>query len=241
MPGYKRKSYTLSGISRMARTASKFGYKRLRTGSQVRRRKSRLAYSKVRSSLSTNIHCFKRWTPSVTTTCSGSTSESALVFTFGDMINYSDFTSLYDRYRIDYVVVRAQLRNNPSAISVLGTSGGNATGANYYPKLWYCPDYDDGEQETLDALKQRSKTKCAVLQPNKVIKFVVKPAILNQTYRTSVTTGYAPKWGQWIDMAQTNVPHYGLKYVIDALGLDPANDFTVQFEFMYHITCKDVR
>lgn len=188
-----------------------------------------------------NVHRFCRWTLPVTNTFTTVTSESAFVITFDNLINKDDFTTLYDRYRIDYVQIRAQLVNNPNAISVLNTAGGNATASNFYPKLWWCPDYDDGVQETLDELKQRAKTKCIVLQPNKIYKFGFKPAILAQTYRTAVSTGYTPMWKQWVDMAQTNVPHYGIKYVIDALNIDPVGEFKVIFDFKVYFTCKDVR
>lgn len=186
-----------------------------------------------------NIHRFCRWTVPVVTTMSGATAESAFVWTFANLINPSDFTSLYDRYRIDYIQVRAQLITNPDGNQFVNSALPNYT--NWYPKLWWCPDYDDGAQETLDELKQRAKTKCIVLQPNRMYKFGVKPAVLTQAYRTSLTTGYTPKWKQWIDMAQTDVPHYGIKYVVDGQSLDPLQDFRVQFDFKVYFTCKDVR
>lgn len=187
-----------------------------------------------------NVHRFCRWTLPVTNTFNTVTSESAFVWTFDNLINKDDFTTLYDRYRIDYIQVRAQLVNCPSGNNLTNTV--NQTNAsNWYPKLWWCPDYDDSGQETLDELKQRAKTKCVVLQPNRVYTFGVKPAVLAQTYRTSLSTGYAPKWKQWVDMAQTNVPHYGIKYVIDALNVDPIQEFKVIFDFKYFFTCKDVR
>lgn len=195
-----------------------------------------------RGRISRNMHRFVRWTLPVTNTFSTVTSESAFVWNFDSLLNNADFTSLYDRYRIDYIQCRAQLVNNPDgAFALNSTTPGNST--NYYPKLWWCPDYDDSAAETLDDLKQRSKTKCVVLQPNKVYKFGVKPAILAQTYRTAVSTGYSPKWGQWIDMAQTNVPHYGIKYVLDALNLNPPDEqpFKVIFDFKVYFSCKDVR
>jgi len=129
--------------------------------------------------------------------------------------------------------------------SILGGSNnvlqGNHT--NWYPKLWYCADYDDNTAETLSELKERAKTKCVVLRPNKIIKIVVKPAVTVQTYRTATSTGYAPTWNQWIDMANRDVPHYGLKFVVDCCGQDPLDTYPFKLEIdrQYYFTCKDVR
>lgn len=219
---------------------SRFVRKTLRRSSSVvaRRPSSSSRVRLSRSIPSRNMHRFVRWTVPVVNTVSGATSESAFVWTFDNLINKDDFTTLYDRYRIDYIQCRAQLITNPDANNFVNSALPNYT--NWFPKLWWCADYDDGAQETLDELKQRAKTKCVLLRPNSMYKFGVKPAILAQTYRTAVSTGYSPKWKQWIDMAQTNVPHYGIKYVIDAQSLDPLQDFRVQFDFKVYFSCKDV-
>lgn len=235
----KRKFSSYRGAKRrFAKRPRRLGYKvpidRSRTPFQSRRwtMLSRLDNR-------TNIHRFCRWTVPTVVTMTGATSEQPLVWSFDNLINKDDFTTLYDRYRIDYVRVRAQLMTNPDASNFVNSALPNYT--NWFPKLWWCPDYDDGAQETLDDLKQRAKTRCIILRPNQFYKFGVKPAILAQTYRTAVSTGYTPKWKQWIDMAQTNVPHYGIKCVIDGSALDPLQDFRVQFDCQVYFTCKDVR
>ena len=72
---------------------------------------------------------------------------------------------------------------------------------------------------------------------------VIRPAILAQTYRTAVTTGYAPKFNTFIDMTNTDVPHYGLKYSVDFNGITAVAASLWQFRIdkQYFFTCKDVR
>lgn len=194
-----------------------------------------------------NMHSFKRYCDALPVDITGTTYDLGLVFKLEDVKGVMDFADLYDRYKLTTCVLRFKLVSNPDATSYLnttwtgGTGGSNQT--NWFPKLWYCPDYDDNTAETLDQLKERAKTKCVVLRPNKIIKIVVKPAVTVQTYRTATSTGYAPTWNQWIDMANRDVPHYGLKFVVDCCGINP-NDtypFKMEIDRQYYFTCKDVR
>jgi len=186
-----------------------------------------------------NEHKFIRWGTSVNSTISTANQGYPLSFKFSDLINSSDFTTLYDRYRIDLVCIEFQLMTNPD--SSYGFNAATANGANFYPKLWYKQDYDDDSTPTLAEIKQNSLTKCAVMEPNKIIRVFCKPAILAQTYRTTTTTGYAPQWGVWIDMAQTDVPHYGVKWVMETNNVTPSTLFTYNYSVKYFFTCKDVR
>lgn len=194
---------------------------------------------------STNVHRFSRWvgTPQ-TLSCTASTYESAGIFQLSDLPNVSEFTTLYDRYMLTHVQARVQLITNPNAVTYTNSAPGAAvTGTNWYPKFWWCPDYDDSSAESLEALKQRSKTKCIILQPNKQFTINIKPACLVKTYGSLLADGYDPKWRQWIDMSNTSVAHYGYKYVVDMNGYDPNDSypFKVQIEYKYWFTCKDVR
>lgn len=189
-----------------------------------------------------NEHSYKRYTDALPVDITGSTYSLGMVFKLEDVKGEADFADLYDRYMLTTVVLKFKLTTNPNSIRTLNADL-NWQSTNFFPKLWYCPDYDDNASETLAQLKERSQTKWKVLRPNKEIKIVVKPAVTIQTYRTATTTGYAPKWKQWIDMAQRDVPHYGLKFVVDCCGLDPSdtNPFKMEIDRRYYFTCKDVR
>lgn len=211
--------------------------------SQVGRPRRRLRVSRGRIGRGTNVHRYVRFvaTPQ-TITCTGVEANGCGIFQLQDTQNYTELTALYDRYKITHVQARIQLVTNPNS-QFWTNSQTLSQPTNWFPKLWYCKDYDDSNTETIAALKQRAGTKMFVLKPDKMYKVNIKPAILGQTYRTATTTGYAPMWKQWIDVNNADVPHYGWKYAIDADGLDPidAFGFQVRIEYKYWITMKDVR
>ena len=206
----------------------------------ARVKKSRVSFQKY------NLHRFHRFGDALTLDVTSTTSINGMSFSLNQVRGYADFADLYDRYMITCVVVKFRLVNNPNASMKLNFNSGSdpnyATGTNWYPKLYYCPDYDDSTSETLNQLKERAQTKLKILRPNSFVTVVVKPAVTIQTYATATTTGYAPKWRQWIDMAQQDIPHYGLKYVVDCT-IDPNDSYPykIEIERKYYIACKDVR
>lgn len=159
-------------------------------------------------------------------------------WTFNQLQGYTDFTGLYDQYRITKVVIKILLTNNPDAGTLINATGANTT--NWYPKLWYIPDYDGGSSEDLNSIRERQGVKCKILRPNSTFTIVVRPKILVQTYRTITTTGYGPK-SMYIDVNASDVPHYGLKGVWDLQNLTPLSPFRVNIETKFHFTCKNVR
>lgn len=208
----------------------------------VRARKLRArGMKKSRVAMSRNCHAFRRFAADTRVNTTGTTSSHTIEYKFSDMVNPNDFADLYDRYMLTCVVHKFRVVNNPDATWYTNTA--NASATNWFPKLWYCPDYDDSSTETLQQLQQRAQTRCKVLQPNRQYKVVVKPAVTIQTYRTTTTTGYAPKWRQWIDMGQQDVPHYGLKFVVDTSAQDPQDTqpFIVEYTTQFFFMCKDVR
>lgn len=203
-------------------------------------RNRRVVRSKRRSSSGLRVHRFTRYGGSAKTIQTTTEYDDTEVFTFNTIASYPEFSSLFDRYMITGVKVMFQLLTVPEDNYAIGsTSVANAS--NWYPKLWYCPDYDNDTAETVAMLKERIPTKCVILKPNKMVSVMVRPAILSQTYRTALTTGYSPAWNKWIDAANVDVPHYGLKYAIDLDGIGTATNFTVRIERKFYFTMKDPR
>lgn len=212
---------------------------------KVRSKKSRAVVSRLKRAMlrpSRNCHAFKRWGNVERYDCSAAANLGAMVFSLSDIVGYAEFEALYDRYMITCVVLRFRIINNPNATWPLNTgTANNAT--NWFPRLFYCPDYDDNSAESVATLRERSGTKMKILKPNQYIKVVVKPACTIQTYYTTTGAGYAPKWKQWIDMGQSGVPHYGLKWAVDCSNVDPSDTYPFKFEIekQYYFKCKDVK
>jgi len=185
---------------------------------------------------------FSRYTTAATIEANSTTTTGQFQFKFEDILGHTEFGAMFDSFKISKCVVQLQLINNPdSFLTVNGTTDGQR--ANWYPKFWYIRDYDGGNADSLAQIKERQGVKFFVMRPNKTYSIPVVPKVAVQTYRTATTTGYAPK-RLFLDMANgIDVPHYGLNYVVDALGLDPDNTypFKIRYEIKFYFTCKDVR
>jgi len=160
-----------------------------------------------------------------------------------DVLSYTEFTSMFDMYKIEKVVVKIQLISNPDAVYDVNqnnTSAGNNN--NYFPKVWYIRDDDDAAAETLLSIKERVGVKCKVMRPNQILNIVIRPKVAVQTYKTATATGYGPK-RMFIDCANADVPHYGLHLCTDCLGLNPtdATGFRFRVDTKYYLAFKGVR
>jgi len=194
---------------------------------------------------SLNVHRFSRFSTAATIECSGTTQTGQWFFKFDDILGHAEFGAMFDSFKITKCVVNIQLVTNPDSTWVLGGPSTNAPAqpTNWYPKFWYIRDYDGGSADSLAQIKERQGVKFFVLRPNKTYKIAISPMVAVQTYRTATTTGYAPK-RLFLDMANgTDVPHYGVNYVVDTLGIDPDNSypFKIRYEIKFYFTCKDVR
>jgi len=143
---------------------------------------------------------------------------------------FLDFANLFDRYMITYVKVYYHLKIDPSA---------QASAIATWPKLYYLRDYDDSNSPTsLNDMREHAKTTYRVMNPNRPVVFGFKPSTLTEKFRSGISTTYSPQWNQWIDMATTDVPHYGWKVGIDDLT---NTNYKVDVEVVLWFKCKDTR
>lgn len=155
---------------------------------------------------------------------------NSATFSFNQLPGVGDFTSIFDRYKITYIKLYIWLKIDPSAQTPATAS---------YPKLYYVKDYDDAIiPSSLNELREHQNCKVIVMNPNRPIVIRLKPSTLSLSYRSALASTYSPKWQQWIDMANIDVPHYGLKLAIDDLT---NTNYQVRFEGKMWFVCKDVR
>jgi len=207
-----------------------------------KRSAARRAPMRRRRNVSLDFHQFTRYGDAVTTTTSNVTEPLQYSFALTDVINYTEFTSLFDQYKIKMVDFKIQMISNPDGATQTNVASG-ANSVNWYPKFWYIRDYDGNvSADTLSEIKERVGVKFFVMKPNREYTIRIKPKVLVQTYKTLTTTGYAPK-ALWIDCASNNVPHYGLNAVVDMLGINPvdATGFQFRIEYKFHLQFKGVR
>lgn len=203
----------------------------IRRKKRVYRKKSSLRVTR-RVNVNKDVHFFKR--SFFSGTINGSATHNpyleGLYFTFSQLPNVSEFSSLFDRYMITHAKVYYHLKIDPSA-----QTASTAT----FPKMYIVKDYDDSAvPASLNALREHSKCYYKVMTPNRPVVINIKPAILDTLYRSAVSSSYSPKWRQWVDMANTDVPHYGWKIGIDDLT---NTNYKVECEVKLWFACKDTR
>lgn len=153
----------------------------------------------------------------------------ALKFTLADLPNYTEFTALYDQYKIYFVVLRFVPDQNMA-------SANNAAGTTT-PILYHVIDYDD-------ATAPANKTDLFQYQNLKVRNFsrfskiTLRPHVAVAAYQGAFT-GYANFKSLWLDAANTAVEHYGVKYCIS----QPSANWVTSWRLVatYYMAFKNVR
>lgn len=168
-----------------------------------------------------------------------------LAFRLDDLPNVGEWSALYDSYRIRAVLLRIQLVNNPDAGVQQAVAAPSNSSNVIYPRLLYTFDPDSIETQTIAQMKEIGTMKERIMMPNKDIKILLRPRtrVALQTPAATVY-GLTPSRYNWLDMANTDVSHYGFKAVIDFNGLN-VNVFTQNWLFKveakYYLEMKGIR
>lgn len=130
----------------------------------------------------------------------------AYSFTLGTLPSYTDFTSLFDQYRI----IQVQIKFTP----LLAANGfGPATTSTTLPTLYTAIDYDDSTTPAaVDDLRQYDTLE--VSPYNVYTQRTFQPRAALALYSGVFTSFGQTSPGQWIDAGSPNVQYYGLKYAI---------------------------
>jgi hypothetical protein len=125
-------------------------------------------------------------------------------FTLGDLDSPSEFTGLFDQYRIECVAFRLMPMQNAIGLTT------NSTTTCVTP--YVIVDYDDTTALT-SAAQARSFESCVIVPPGVECVRQFQPRVALAGY-TGSFTGYANVAPPWIDAGSTTVQHYGIKLFI---------------------------
>lgn len=150
-----------------------------------------------------------------------------MVFALSDLPNYTEFTSLFDQYRIIEVEVR-----------FIPYAGNSACGPYGYskPDLLVVADYDDATPPATTAgLLQYENLQ--IVHGNAPLTVRVRPHAALAAY-SGAFTSYANVEHMWMDSGSPNVQHYGVKYSLtQAQGATDLS--TYQPWATYKIACRN--
>lgn len=153
-------------------------------------------------------------------------------FAFSDMAGFADFVTLADKYRIKGVYVR-----------IMPNFTTNSIQSQYsYPSMQYITDDDDGVPPTVASLREKVGVKTRTFKQGQYVGIKIKYPKVQGTVLDSTGTASALMQGnRWLDMGNPNVPHFGLKGVINNMDLPLTSLAKVSFRFdvAYLVEVKD--
>lgn len=154
-----------------------------------------------------------------------------LTVTLDKLPNYTDFTTLFDSYRITGVEYRIIPHFNVAAVNT-GISNTQVA------RLVTVVDKDDDTNLSgLTAAMQYASMEESLLDKERKRYFQPLPTV--QVFRSNTSTGYqSPDGPTWIDMAQVDVPHYCAKGLICDTTASADNPRTLTIIATLYFECK---
>lgn len=150
---------------------------------------------------------------------------TAYTFRLADVPNSSEFTNLYDSYKIKAV----KLTFYPAMTQSISTSTINAPAGE--TRCVTCLDRNDGVAPTsFDAVRQYQNAK--VFQVNRRhSRYIYKPMVLDDSNYTI---------NPWVNTTSPNVNYYGLKFAAEP-SLQSSGTYQFSVEAKFYLAFKSVR
>ena len=121
-------------------------------------------------------------------------------FSLKDVIDYTDFTDLFDRYKITKVVLKIMYQTNIG----VGSNG-------ILPVMNYTFDCDDADLPVNQQdVTRKGYVKTKILNANRPFSWVCKPRISKQVY-DGLNAAYMSERPCWLDCTNPDVPHFAFK------------------------------
>lgn len=152
---------------------------------------------------------------------------------------YSEWTALFDQYRLTGVAIQFTYRATNT--SVLESINNGHVGL---PILWHVVDTDDNSAPaSIAELGQVGKCKRFIFDSGKRTKTIfIRPRYLNRINGTgSTVANTVGDRKAWIDLLDNDVPHYGLKYILDLPQALVAYNVTFDVITTYYVQFKNAR
>lgn len=203
-------------------------------------KRSRFGNKKLRR----QVHVFKRSAYIGTSTASISAAgvatpiATAHTFSLAQLPSVADFTGLFDQYKI----TGAKISYTPAASEGILNPATSVSAPLGYSRVHSVIDYDDSSAPTSeDQLLEYGSHKSTA--PFQTHTRWLKPKILQEIYRSAISTSYAPKGNVYLDMSATDVPHYGVKVWVSAPNTFFGTAQTIAYKvyMTLYFTCKNTR
>lgn len=177
------------------------------------------------------VHYFKRQYNTTLTLTSGADTATTYTYRLSDCPNYTEWTALYDQYKISAV---------KTTFTPRFTETSQANQCNVH--MWSVIDRTDATNLTSAGVANEYTT-CVQKPITKYHSRYFKPAcqILMNTTQGSEPADWIglPKISQWLPTSAPDIKHYALKTFAIATGA--GSNITLDVSIVYYVACRSVK
>lgn len=174
------------------------------------------------------VYTFTRSVSKGKITATNAETVTAYSFALSDLPSYTDFTSLFDEYRIVQVILE---------FIPVTTSFGPSTSATDLPSVHTVIDYDDSTAPaSIDTLRQFGTHQIVANQV--YFKRVLSPRCTVATYSGAFTSYSLSPVSQWRDSVSPGILHYGVKVGTSPVTTVSGSYVLYNIEATYTIQCR---
>lgn len=152
-----------------------------------------------------------------------------IIFQLSQLPNYTDYTNLFQLYRIDKVEI---------AIRLVDDAGPDKPFPTLYATKLYQPSLVSGDL-TIPNINQFSRvTRYQYSTIDREAKLVCKPYYLNVISGTTAgsTAPINVRRTGWLDTSYPNVNHYAMGVVLDNIAGSDSGIISFEVDFTYHVS-----
>lgn len=157
-----------------------------------------------------------------------------------DILGYTEFTAIADKYKINWVKVRVFCTSNTAS----------AGGLTQLPSILWSEDGDDAvvpasSTSGLQAIREKMNSKLRQFKQNgSAITMFYKPMVAATLGNAAAgQTNAQVKSAPFIDCTHVDIPHYGVKGYLQDVNLASTASVYTQFKFdvIMSVTLKDIQ
>lgn len=159
-----------------------------------------------------------------------------VAFSVQDLGQITTFSSLFDQYRVESL--RFRIRSNNPALNLASIASPN----NTLPRLYVVVDRDDSSP-VAGTNDLRQYNNCVELAASDSIDLELVPSVTPGIFASSAFSGYSTVNSNqiWLDIANTAIPHYGMKFGVSPLHVSATYSYTWDVECYVVVSFRATR
>jgi len=165
----------------------------------------------------------------------------AMNFDLKNLAQYTDITSICDRYKIVGATVKISYNANQAWGSTAGSTGGGYYQGACMPLVNFIQDYDDDGVVPTAQFRAKMGIKQRVFKGgNDLVTMTVAPRPATSVYDSAFAV---PNRSMWINTGYTSVAHYGIKGYFQNVPLGSNQQYASAFtiDVTLNVACKDLQ